>query len=129
MIEKGCPGDVRNITLPEGFIQSPHYPSPVITKCQWRIVIPEDSYVTIIIHDLETSDGTKCYSGIQLKTTRNCVNYTLPSGTICKTNTLNPLLACGTVSVNLAPSEKGFSKIRFWLSYKGKFLMNFDLKA
>ncbi|XP_033762349.1 uncharacterized protein LOC117343903 [Pecten maximus] len=119
-MERRCTGNLQELTSPDGFIQSPSYPSTTIDRCQWKVIVPEDSYVTITVHDLEKTGQTQshCEAGVQLSTTRDCVNHTLPSNTICHADNLEPMIACGGVTVSLVPSDIQHSKVRFWLSYK-----------
>ncbi|XP_060073859.1 uncharacterized protein LOC132553619 [Ylistrum balloti] len=119
-MERTCTGILQELTSLDGFIQSPSYPSTTIDRCQWRILVPNDSYVTITVHDLEKTGQTQshCEAGIQLSTSRDCVNHTVPSNTICHADNLEPMVACGDVTVNLVPSDIQHSKVRFWLSYK-----------
>ncbi|OWF42484.1 hypothetical protein KP79_PYT19079 [Mizuhopecten yessoensis] len=129
-MERSCPGTLQSLASADGFIQSPSYPSTSIERCQWQISVPKDSYVTITVHDLEKTGQTQshCEAGIQLSTTRDCVNHTLPSKTICHADNLDPMIACGVVTVNLVPSDRQHSKVRFWLSYKViQFGDDFDL--
>ncbi|XP_069110854.1 uncharacterized protein [Argopecten irradians] len=129
-MESGCTGNIQELTSHDGFIQSPSYPSTTIDQCQWKIIVPRESYVTITVHDLEKTGQTQsdCEAGIKLSTMRDCVNHTLPSDTICHVDNLEPMVACGAVTVSLVPSDIQHSKVRFWLSYKViKFGESIDL--
>lgn len=121
-IHRKCPNYAQMVTSEEGYIQSPQYPTAIsLKRCVWRITVPDDSYVTFVLHDFQrdVDEHSPCFGGLRFKTDNQCPEPgAFPSRDICRLRRESRTFkACGNVEINFIPSDRGY-KMRFWLSYK-----------
>ncbi|XP_062572736.1 uncharacterized protein LOC134234699 isoform X1 [Saccostrea cucullata] len=112
-----CEESQEIINTTQGVVKNLAYPSTDKSTCSVRVKVPEDSYINVIIHDMERlASGPDCDGGLSLRTTRKCnFDETFPRKTLCTfSGNVTVIQACGDVDISMTSSKEGF---RFYISF------------
>ncbi|XP_048754996.1 uncharacterized protein LOC125665990 isoform X2 [Ostrea edulis] len=112
-----CEEKQHVVNATQGVVRNLAYPSTDTSDCSVRVKVPDDSYINIIIHDMERlAANPECDGGLHLRTSRMCnFDETFPHKTLCSfSGNTTVIQACGDVDISMTPSKAGF---RFYISF------------
>lgn len=117
-IDNVCDAKGRVLYNKSGFITSPSYPAETSYRnCKWKIVVPDDHYVHVFLHEVlpSSTTGKACSDGGLLFSTTNPCGVKFPTFRICsEANVDSTITACSDTEIWLPYSTQN---MRFLLSY------------
>ncbi|KAK3108886.1 hypothetical protein FSP39_017925 [Pinctada imbricata] len=111
-----CSSSQQEANVPSAVIRNNEYPSLGHTECSIRILVPQNHFVTITIHDIEKiSTISECDGDIQLRTRQPCSGFGFPGQNLCAMHqNFTSFAACGDVDIRVSKSSLG---LRYLITY------------